>query len=93
MHIAEYKELFNGHLECVRMEHPSMSVKPRMIYAGFGVLIASSVSTQAYVYAPLLTVYGACLHVHSLSMCSKAKTAPKAQLHLGNTAIVGIPTR
>lgn len=30
------KELFNGHLECVRMEHPSMSVKPGMIYAGLG---------------------------------------------------------
>lgn len=64
-----------------------------------GAVSASSMSIQACVYASLRTVYHARLHMHSPYICcvyrsdSKAKTALKAQIHLGNTAIVVIPWR
>lgn len=60
---------------------------------------ASSVSTRAYTNASSLHIYGACLHMHSQCISgvyrgdSKAKTALKAQIHLGNMAIVVIPWR
>lgn len=62
-----------------------------------GAISASSVSTQAYTNTSLLNIYDACLHMHSQCISgvyrgdSKAKTALKAQIQLGNMAIAVIP--